>query len=36
VTDVHFNALVKAGIISANGKEGIAHGKKASAKKVKS
>jgi hypothetical protein len=36
VTDTHFKALVKAGVVSANGEEGKAGGKKASAKKTNS
>jgi hypothetical protein len=36
VTDEHFKALVKAGVVPANGKEGKARGKKATAKKTKS
>lgn len=33
VTDAHYKALVEAGVVSANGKEDKAHGKKAAAKK---
>jgi hypothetical protein len=36
VTDEQYQALVKAGVISVNGKEGNARGKKAIAKKSKS
>ena len=36
VTDEQFKALVEAGVVSANGEEVKARGKKASAKKVKS
>jgi hypothetical protein len=32
VTDTHFKALVKAGVVSDNGKEGKARGKKANAR----
>ena len=34
--DEHYNALIKAGVIPANGKKGNANGKKARAKKSKS
>ena len=36
VLDSHYKALVKAGVVSPNGKEGKARGKKAAAKKAKS
>ena len=36
VLDSHYKALVKAGVVSPNGKEGKARGKKATAKKAKS
>ena len=36
VTDAHYKALVKAGVVHTNGKEGKARGKKASTKKAKS
>jgi hypothetical protein len=35
LTDAQFNALVAAGVVPANDKEGSAHGKKATAKKAK-
>lgn len=35
VTDDQFEALVEAGVLSANGKEGKPHGKRTPAKKVK-
>ena len=34
VTDTHFKALVKAGVVSSNGKEGNARGKKAITKQT--
>ncbi len=36
VADSHYQALVQAGVISANGKRDMAHGKKKSANKGKS
>ena len=36
VTDAHYQALVAAGIVPANGKEAKSRGKKATAKKAKS
>ena len=36
VTDEQYNALVEAGVVSANGKKGKAHGKKARTRKSKS
>ena len=36
VTDAHYRALVKAGVVATNGKEGNGRGKKATAKKAKS
>lgn len=36
VLDSHYDALVKAGVVSPNGKEGKARGKKTAAKKAKS
>ena len=35
VLDSHYDALVKAGVVAANGKEGKSRGKKTSAKKAK-
>jgi hypothetical protein len=36
VLDSHYDALVRAGVVAANGKEGKARGKKTAAKKAKS
>ena len=36
VTDEHYKALMKAGVVSTNGTEGKARGKKATGKKTKS
>lgn len=36
VTDTHYRALVKAGVVSSNGKEDKSRGKKATARKAKS